>query len=144
MIWTQAQDDILVTMRDAGETYGVIAHKLGVTRNAISGRVNRLKLKPRDQSFSANVRWHGEGKPEKPAKPKKAPLKPITWRKGVVTGPKFFAIVEAPNTVPVGIMERTGCCYPVTERGPHKFCNAETEGTYCKFHRSVMYKEIAA
>ena len=28
------------------------------------------------------------------------------------------------------------------ERGPHKFCNAETEGTYCDFHRSVMYRTV--
>lgn len=191
MIWTDEQDTTLRTMRDEGRSYADIGKALGVTRNAISGRVNRLKLEARTAEYSAQMRWHGHADakawtPEEDdtlarlraenmldadiasrlgrslrsikgrvarlgLRPKKAyrrPAmslpKPFTYRKGVVTEPRFFAVVEAPDSVPVGLMSRTGCCYPVTESKPHLFCNAKKErGDYCEFHRAIMYRMAA-
>ena len=143
MIWKPEDDDKLAHLRDEGLSYSEIGQHFGVSRNAISGRVNRLKLKPRTNEHSANMRWHGSGKPERKPKSKPMPLKPFTYRKGIVTPPRFFAILDAPNAVPVPLMERTGCCYPVTEHKPHLFCNAETDGSYCEFHRSLMYRDAA-
>jgi hypothetical protein len=58
----------------------------------------------------------------------------------------FLRVVTAPESIPVPLMERTGCCYPTTPEGPHLFCNAPTSGTtdYCEFHRRVMYPRRAA
>lgn len=143
MIWTEEQDTTLRTMRDDGASYDEIGSVLGVTRNAVSGRVNRLKLVPRPQDYAGKAakRWQVTNRP---AKAKPLHLKPMNWRKGKPTPPMFFAVHEAPKAVPVPLIDRTGCCYPVTEHGPHLFCNEATDGSYCKFHRSVMYKEFAA
>lgn len=198
MIWTEEQDTTLRTMRDEGRSYADIGKALGTTRNAVSGRVNRLKLPPRTGQYSAQMRWHGRvdadgyadvcrtwtreddgtlirmrtegvcdaaiaqslgrslssvrgrvarlGVPPRASsiKPAQSLPKPFTYRKGKATPPKFFAVHEAPNAVPVDLIERTGCCYPVTDHKPHMFCNAETEsGDYCKFHRAVMYRVAA-
>ena len=136
MIWTEEQDQTLIALRAEGLPNAEIASRLVITRKSVTGRVSTLKLPLRDAQFSANIRW---GKKED-----RKSLKPVAYRKGVVTGPRFFAVVEAPDAVPVGLMERTGCAYPVTERGPHLFCNAACEGSYCEFHRQVMYKRVAA
>jgi len=34
----------------------------------------------------------------------------------------------------VGMMENTGCKYPLTERGPHRFCGCEASGSWCSYH----------
>ena len=143
MIWTETEDARLISMRDDGASYAEIGSVLGVTRNAVSGRVNRLKLVPRPQDYAGKAAKRWQNTP-RPAKAKPMHLKPMNWRKGKPTPPKFFAVYEAPKAVPVDLIERTGCCYPVTEHKPHKFCNAETEsGDYCKFHRAVMYRVAA-
>ena len=142
MIWTEADDTRLISMRDDGLTYAEIGAAVGVTRNAISGRVNRLKLVPRPQDCAGKAakRWANT---ERPVKAKPMTLKPMNWRKGKPTPPKFFAVLDAPKSNPVSLIERTGCCYPVTEAKPHLFCNADADGDYCKFHRAIMYRVAA-
>lgn len=46
-MWTQYRVDTLIRMWDKGATSTEIGEMLGVTRNAVTGKVKRLGLKPR-------------------------------------------------------------------------------------------------
>lgn len=52
MHWTQADDDLVKVLWASGYSAGKIAHKLGdrFSRNAVIGKVHRLRLTRRDQS----------------------------------------------------------------------------------------------
>ncbi len=44
-----------------------------------------------------------------------------------------------PGTTPVSLEHRSGCCWPVTDKPPHLFCNAERMPgkPYCQYHHSI-------
>ena len=64
MGWTNEQVDELCRLWDKGLTANEIAKKLGVTKNAIVGKVHRLCLKARPSP----IKFKGEVEPAEPAK----------------------------------------------------------------------------
>lgn len=142
--WTMERLDTLRAMWADGKTCLQIAAALKTSRSAIAGKVRRLKLDRRTPAHSAKVRW--ENAPRAP-RPKTGGFRLIDRTKPYHrTEPVHCAPVEAPRAIPVHLLERTGCCYPVTEAKPHLFCNAaiEDDASYCDFHHSVMYRGKAA
>jgi GcrA cell cycle regulator len=136
--WTMEALDRLRALHAEGKTFLEIASALGISRCSVAGKVRRLKLPHRDQSFSAQKRWGNiERKPNRPK------AQPFTFRKKHERKPPMLLrVVTAPDSVPVPLMERTGCCYPTTVEKPHLFCNApQADGTggYCELHFKVMY-----
>jgi len=158
--WT---DDRITTMRNMlaeGHSAAVVAAALGVSRNAVIGKVMRLEQ-------STNERWarrtgttHGPRKVQLPAAvraPRKipAPLAPtanvlplIKPLPAIKPTPRP-AVAYVPGKA-AGILDVTGCRWAVGERadviGGHLFCNArKANGTeYCAFHdqaKSAPYSE---
>lgn len=134
--WTMQQLDTLRAMWAEGATCSEIGTALNRSRSAIAGKVRRMDLPRRTQAHSAHKRWENTPRPPKPQKPflfkqcKPHERKP----------PMFLRVVSVPDSKPVPLVERTGCCYPTTGQGPHLFCNEPVQsGDYCEFHRSVMY-----
>jgi hypothetical protein len=129
--WTHELTDQLRTMWAEGKTSGQIAIKLGTgfTRNAVIGKVHRLKLQTRVY-------------PPKPIEEAK-PIRKTVGRAFIPRLPlpvqKAKPIPLPALCVPVGLQDRTGCCFPVVRTTEHLFCNATCSGDYCDYHRRVMY-----
>lgn len=122
-IWTTERVEKLRQMYEDQRSYFVISQAIGVSESSVRRKARILGLPSRTQDSSVRFRWIG-GKPSR----------------NVRTPPRAFAVVLAPDTTPVPLMERTGCCYPTTEHSPHLFCNAEvSKSSYCDFHQRVMY-----
>ncbi len=158
--WT---DDRITAMRNMlaeGHSAAAVAAALGVSRNAVIGKVMRIEQ-------STNERWarrtrtkrgpRNVQQPDAVRAPRKIPaplapsvnvlplLKPLPAMKPT---PKP-AIAYVPGK-PVGILDVTGCRWAVGERadviGKHVFCNARKVGgtEYCAFHdqaKSAPYSE---
>lgn len=117
--WTSERDTQVREMISFGYSYTMIGERLGVTRNAIAGRVNRLGWSVRSMAGRQPT------KPPKPPKPIPAP--PVAFTAIGVT------LVD---------LERHQCRYAIGEDdGIHLFCAATTtEGaSYCAEHVKISY-----
>jgi hypothetical protein len=108
--WTEAQDEIIRGWKAAGWSSSQMATRLGVTKNAVIGRMNRLK-KRND--------WtpHVPSAPYVAPEPVKAPVEPVK------------ATVRPHRTVaskPQGLC-RFGTC-KATRLRPYEFCAAHMPG----------------
>ena len=125
--WTPAEDEHLQALYRNGASFAEMARIVGRTKNSCISRSRRLKFPPRTKPRLEQIRATKALHRPKPKSDKRRP-------------PMFLRIVTAPDSKPVGLIERTGCCYPTTKEGPHLFCNANTNGSdYCEFHLQVMY-----
>ena len=130
--WTADRIDTLRTLHAQNMTFDEIGAKLGTTRLAVNRKANRLGLSKRMAGFAAEYRWRFNEKP----KPIVSPFDRRTTPKP----PQHYGVVLAPGSLPVPLIERTGCCYPTTDGKPFMFCNAATSrGDYCDFHRRRMF-----
>ena len=124
--WSVDEDDLLAQLRADGISNYAIAAKLGRAIRTVAKRVTELKLHRKKQAIQDRHYMLGPPRSKTP------------------TPPKFFVSQVAPGSSPVPLIYRTGCCYPVTDEKPHKFCNEPADGSYCEFHRSIMYHKRAA
>lgn len=131
------------------QSAGQIAAALGVSRNAVIGVVYRsngaVRLANRRQETGTKRRRRRRARSEHGAKAalvrtKKQPI-PMdpaladelenspTWR-------------PLPGSEPVGLLERTGCAWPVTVEGRTLFCNCAIEkgARYCADHAAIHQK----
>lgn len=124
-----------------------IASALGKSRNAIIGKCHRLQLPKRGNEHqrimaqkAAKARW---GDAPRPQKPKHFSLKRASPKER--KPPMFLRVVSVPDSKPVPLMERTGCCYPTTGEKPHLYCNEPiSKGEYCGTHYRVIYTRVRA
>lgn len=146
--WTPETIDALRKLHAEGKTYTEIANALGTSKNSVSGKIDRLKIPARGRNHMRRVnqqnalkRW-GDG--ERPP-PNRKPVNTLVRKRTERKAPMLLRVVIAPESNPVPLIERTGCCYPTTTEGPHLFCNLPTEaGPYCEFHQRVMYPKRRA
>lgn len=138
--YNHAADETVRRMWADGASLSEIGAVVGRTRASVAGRIRRLGLPKKGASHNrhacsvkaAQARW-GQPREKKPFSLKKTKPKE---RKP----PMFLRVVSVPESKPVSLHERTGCCYPTTGESPHLFCNEPTQGRdYCDFHMSVMY-----
>jgi GcrA cell cycle regulator len=143
MIWTRERTDLLKCYWAEGESASRIAFLLGGFdhcddggRNAVIGKVHRLKLAGRETAASSRsprptddrIAWNKDKRMERkprPAEPQ-APPKPIE-----------------PVSLDISITElRPGQCKWPHGDGPFLFCGhtAETGAVYCAFHKRIAYR----
>lgn len=140
--WTADAIDTLRQMWAEGASFSEIGNRIRKTRCAVAGKVRRLKLPSRGHEHfrqqaakAARRRWDAIPREQKPKFFRLTPTRPKERKP-----PMLLRVVSVPDSIPVPLMERTGCCYPTTIDGPHLFCNVPTaKGDYCEFHHKVMY-----
>lgn len=140
--WTAENVQLLRTEWAAGKSSGVIAASLGITRNAVIGKISRLHLARRttlDTRTCGRPRKSRAGVPVLRRKPAKARPNPFGGRSYTIKYPK--APVAPPDGPGATLQNRTGCCFPINDGNPYLFCDATTEnGSYCEYHRQAMYR----
>jgi len=121
--WDTNQIRFLLERRQEGDSAAEIAAAMGVSRNAVAGKLHRLGTKgmPRKKVPSNAVKVRVQArvfptnivrqKPAKPLpKPKPEPLRQLKT---------LFELAPGECRWPMG----------------HLFCGAEAQGSYCQFHR---------
>jgi GcrA cell cycle regulator len=143
MIWTRERTNLLKRYWAEGESASRIAFLLGGFdhcddggRNAVIGKVHRLKLAGRETAASSRsprptddrIAWNKDKRMERkprPAEPQ-APPKPIE-----------------PVSLDISITElRPGQCKWPHGDGPFLFCGhtADASAAYCAFHKRIAYR----
>jgi GcrA cell cycle regulator len=123
-----------------GFTGGQVARmmKQGITRGAVIGKVNRMKLKRPPKEKRVEV--------VKPPR-KYVPHKPfnVRWGQAVTPTPSRVPLPEGCQPAPLTMRTNKGCNYPVTDGNVkmHLYCNMAAtkhgDSWYCGYHKSVMY-----
>jgi hypothetical protein len=129
VFWTDDKVAELRRLWDLGLPIINIAKIMGSTDSAIGHARHNFGLKPRDTSFPRTV-WPSKQKAKPAPKPASKPL--------------------LANCKPVNLMERTGCCYIVSESGETLYCNNtighQARGVmwqYCEPHYKLMTEKIS-
>ena len=150
--WTDDRVALLSKLWVADErTATQCARELGVTRNAVIGKVFRLGLTKRHNIAAKKLK--GPGKfvglvkaarkarsanrvPPKPARIKLPPPDVFAPAADAVPHAAWEAL---PGTVPVTLeaLSRTGCRWPIGDDAPFMFCGCEAlaGSSYCPTHR---------
>lgn len=144
--WPPARVEQLKSLISAGYSCRQIADEIGVTRNAVIGKVNRLGLsRPKD------LLPRGRAESER----KRAP-----WRPKIVSQhPLLLRLSPEPVPLPenISIFNGRGCSlleltaekcrWPINEPGAENFCfcgNPPLDGfPYCAGHARIAYKSAA-
>lgn len=142
--WTLEETKALKKLVEQKMTALEIARNLGRSRNAIMGRIHRLKLK-----LHGSVGPKGQGRKRKPKPERNIPY--IPKKELVVRSldePKPIIVVEAPKPVFIGkgvgflqLTPRT-CKYRVHGESfeEYVFCGEPTyKKSFCKHHHSLCY-----
>lgn len=131
--WTKERTEVLVSLWANKRTMLQIGRLLGVSRNAVAGKINRMGLRPKP-------------KPEKKVKRQRVIF--MTKRKIVKLAPPK----EAPHGKEVPLLKRkdSQCAYLV---GHHICCGAPVlkrankmgkimRTAWCPFHYNIVYQRV--
>lgn len=133
-LWTDERSTAVTVLWNAGQSAGLIAAALGMTRNMVIGKVRRLGLEARETTAD------GRSRPERKT--------------------RFYARKEIPRAVeegdksPPGPLNGTGvtllelsgetCRYPIGDPGSPSFffCGRIPHGSspYCRLHHALCYQ----
>lgn len=156
--WTRSQIALLNKLwNDDGLTASQCAAVLGVTRNAVIGKVHREnypKRGPNRTVIRRVVKWSPEAKERarlraearRAAKVKKLAAKAIKAPPPEVfkPAPEDLAVgawSPLPNTTPVSLIDLTAssCRWPVSDGAPFLFCGCQVAAgsSYCQTHKHI-------
>jgi GcrA cell cycle regulator len=144
--WSDAAVETLTVLWTAGDlSAAAIARRLGVTRNAVLGKVHRLGL---SQGRSPRPRLSNP-KRAKP-RPRRAPARPPPATR-LVTGQAqtreaTAAVPHAPLAARLEDLPAHACRWPIGDpkRPDFGFCGRRVEaGPYCGPHRGLAYQPPA-
>lgn len=130
--WTEHRTEMLRNMWTAGASASEIANALGgTTRNAVIGKINRLKLPTRrmqGRDMDHAQRRAAEARAPRPKLDPEPEIRTDAWS-------------PLPGTNPVALEHVTGCRWPIGDPLSPDFCmcNAQrVEGSsYCRDHKRL-------
>ena len=160
--WTKETLCRLEDLWRDGHATAAIGHELGVSKNAVIGKVHRLGLPARPSPIRGAVPLQSVPKPTKPRvrarKPKEVVCSTTTQTPApppaqLPATPPPRPITPAPPVEPVhpslslhstwGPAEPRNCCWPIGEPGRigFRFCGAPADASrpYCAEHCAVAY-----
>ncbi len=160
MPWTDERVEMLKKLWSDGLSASQIAGRLGmgVTRNAVIGKVHRLNLagratQPRNSTPRAprEPRMPGIARPQSPSMPTagSAALKAYTRAEArplSLPEPKPLRLVELPKDGRITILHLSDktCRWPIGDPGTEEFCfcghGPRESSPYCEYHARIAYQ----
>ncbi len=152
--WTPERVELLKRCYHAGFSCSQIASEIGVTRNAVIGKMNRLGLsRPKDpisdQLGQRHVAKPARTKTLRTSRPKRAHLNIFAQREMLMAA---FPAPQSPEDIPIcngrgcTLLElgQGKCRWPISNPGTKDFCfcgNEPVEGLpYCLGHARIAYR----
>lgn len=149
LTWPPERVEQLKSLIDAGLSCSQIAGEIGITRNAVIGKVSRLGLsRPKDRPAPRVGERDGSAR------------KRAAWRPRIILPPRMllaFPREPLPRLEDIAILDGRGCSlmelgpaqcrWPINEPGAANFCfcgNKPVESLpYCVGHARIAYKSPA-
>jgi len=132
--WTQENVELLVGWWTEGRTSGEIAQAFGTTRNAVIGKLWRLRL------FGADR----DAPPISPAPPKRPRLARTPAASKPSSKPRMPICEKvSPHSVSLALAEPRNCRWPIGDpwHDDFRFCGAvKIRGPYCAEHAAIVYQ----
>lgn len=147
--WTEGNTEKAAEMWANGATMSQIAKVVGVSRNAVSGKISRTRdmfpEKGVAQARIENVITPLKRKPVENQKPSSAMRFVLGAPKTVKFKEPKLDEYEKARLPGVSMVENNGCMYPLTSDGPHMFCGCERVDSkrYCEYHAEKCSGGIA-
>ena len=140
MLWTQEQRDEMIRLWDHGRrSYSQIAGIMGVTKNAIVGRMRREKA---IRGIEVENQFAHRTRSERVYQPKEKKKATLALRAGYFESKPFTPTIPKPDLGQLAsIVDVVGCRWPVVDDAAYvggvAFCNHATDGdhSYCPYHR---------
>lgn len=142
--WTAEQEEQLKRLHAEGLAFGLIARRIGRSRNSMIGKARRMGLPMRaPENGNRGRNWT-------PPPPKQKSFRvgtPSPRRKS--RGPTIPHIVELPPAPPtpenyVAFAVLNGCRWPMGELPNIRFCDEKcserAHGSYCDYHCNMAYE----
>jgi GcrA cell cycle regulator len=130
--WTPERIKVLIALWEEGLPTSEIGRRLGVTKNAVVGKVHRLGLKKRQSPIRQSVTTSAQ-----PKKPKKV----------VAPTPVVTATLPSGDVVRLEELTAAMCCWPEGEPGTPEFhfCgkSAVQDKPYCEEHCARAYVKVS-
>ena len=129
LFWTPEKIAKLLELTAGSMSRSIAAETMGVTKSAVTGAIDRLRLSGVRVDVHPSVFKTRGGRPRKPV--------------GRILPPKAPP-PDGLKMAPVTLFERTGCAFPVNDGGPYLFCNlpVHDQSPYCDYHGSLMVKRL--
>ena len=136
------RDKLILSLWKKGLTGTQIGLKLGTTRSAILGLINRLRAAGYYVDYRAKKR-----RPKKyaPSKPRKAPEKKLDQFELLMAAPVVVPPSEPSRPLTIMELTRRSCRYILNDGKPSSFlyCGKTTErGSYCYEHHKICFTVI--
>jgi GcrA cell cycle regulator len=154
--WNPERIELLKRCFNAGLTCSQIANEIGVTRNAVIGKMNRLGLsRPREVIAKQREQWHAvrlaQPKPAKALRPRRSRIDIFSQRAMLQA-----AFPEGTRAEDIPIHNGRGCTllelsqgscrWPINSPGADNFCycgNEPVKGLpYCLGHARIAYRPV--
>lgn len=163
MDWNEAKTALVRRLWDEGHSATEIGRRIGVSKNAVVGKVHRLDLPARASPIKREGS-NGPSQSRKPAVPRLSEIMPLGIQTPVHTvilnqrHATAFSNPSVPKPNPVAAAVSTPirnvspsskhCCWPIGEPGKpdFRFCEAPTLATkpYCEDHAQIAYRKLPA
>ena len=133
MYWNQETESVLKELWEQGVSSGLIAKELGCTRNAIIGKVHRLKLSTREPKMMVNS--------ENPL-PEVCRIRNTVYMKSNIPPPEMPFEPSPIGGVSLMELEPHHCRFIVgsSEDGLALYCGEPKHyGSYCDYHGRLCY-----
>ena len=133
--FTQERRAQLKALIEQGLTNKAAGAVMGISKSSVSGMLDRM--------IKSGMAVNRPPKPVKAVNKSRVFKAKIRWRERHAKGPQLprpRQHIDHPPMTPVGLLERTGCCFPVNDGGPFLFCNnsKREQSSYCLFHGNLM------
>jgi GcrA cell cycle regulator len=143
--WTTERIELLKVRFEAGLSCREIALDIGVSRNAVIGKLSRLNLTRKERDIVPRQARRGKAKGPRP---KVEPRFPYPMLLSVRSEPRAFAVEEPIQTGPgCSLLElsEARCRWPISSPGADDFCfcgNTPVDGLpYCVGHSRLAYRQ---
>jgi GcrA cell cycle regulator len=141
--WTIERIELLKSRFEAGRSCGEIANDIGVSRNAVIGKLSRLNL---TREKSGDARRPARKNAAKGSRPRSVPRLQYQTLLTLYAGPPAADDEPIPNGHCCSLLELSEqrCRWPISTPGAADFCfcgNTPVEGLpYCAGHARLAYR----
>jgi GcrA cell cycle regulator len=146
MEWAEQTISRLRTLWDEGLSTAEIGRRLGVSKNAVAGKVHRLGLTERPSPIIRDP--NAPPRTYRPARARAVTLAPLASVLSLPIPPTTIAAPPprqppTPRPAPAPVKHRGTCCWPLGEPGTKSFryCDAPAVAglPYCEPHAEIAY-----
>lgn len=143
-MWDEGRDQKLRALWASGARATAIGIELGVSKNAVCGRANRIGLGMRKPGRRVGDAHEMQIRRKLVVPPKPPKVAVAGGFSTPVEKPRPAPVAPPPTAKTLDDLARGDCRYPYGDRAPYVFCAEPTPdgSSYCAAHRQTCYRVV--